>query len=51
VGRILGHSQPVTTYRYVNPDEATIRRAAEAMDSFHAGAKAEKADDASELVN
>ena len=51
VGRILGHSQPVTTYRYVNPDEATIRRAAEAMDSFHAEVKPEKATEASELVN
>lgn len=51
VGRILGHSQPVTTYRYVNPDEATIRKAAEAMDSFHADIKVEKAEEASELVN
>jgi integrase len=38
VGRILGHSQPITTYRYVNPDEATIKKAAEAMDAFHATA-------------
>jgi integrase len=51
VGRILGHSQPITTYRYVNPDEATIRRAAEAMDSFHAEAKHEKANEESAMVN
>jgi integrase len=51
VGRILGHSQPVTTYRYVNPDGATLKRAAEAIDSFHAAAEPEKAEDASELVN
>ncbi len=51
VGRILGHSQPVTTYRYVNPDETTIRRAAEAIDSFNAEANEEKAEGASELVN
>lgn len=36
VGRILGHSQPTTTYRYVNSDAATIQRAAEAIDAFHA---------------
>ena len=51
VGRILGHSQPITTYRYVNPDEATIRRAAEAMDSFHAEAKQENADEENAMVN
>jgi integrase len=39
VGRILGHSQPVTTYRYVNPDAATLERAAEALDAFHAEAE------------
>jgi integrase len=59
VGRILGHSQPTTTYRYVNPDESTLKRAAEAMDSFNvqvqaqtqAQADAEKAEAAGELVN
>jgi integrase len=35
VGRILGHTVPMTTYRYVNPDTDTIQRAAAAMDSFH----------------
>ncbi|MDQ3743602.1 MAG: site-specific integrase [Acidobacteriota bacterium] len=42
VGRILGHSQPVTTYRYVNPDEATIRKAADALDTFHAEAEQQR---------
>lgn len=51
VGRILGHSQPITTDRYVNPDEATIRRAAEAMDSFHKETKEENADGESTMVN
>jgi integrase len=55
VGRILGHSQPVTTYRYVNPDEATIRRAAEALDTFHAEAaerdRQKEEQTATELVN
>jgi integrase len=35
VGRILGHSQPKTTYRYMNPDESTLRRAAAALDAFN----------------
>ncbi len=48
VGRILGHSQPQTTYRYVNPDATTIQRAAEAFDAFHAAAQA---DNALELIN
>ncbi|HEV7859082.1 MAG TPA: tyrosine-type recombinase/integrase [Pyrinomonadaceae bacterium] len=36
VGRILGHSQPQTTYRYVNANLETVQRAAEAIDAFHA---------------
>jgi hypothetical protein len=36
VGRILGHSLPQTTYRYTNADAATIQRAAEVIDAFHA---------------
>jgi integrase len=51
VGRILGHSQPITTYRYVNPDETTIRKAAEAMDAYHAEAKTGKPDEESAMVN
>jgi hypothetical protein len=42
VGRILGHTQPSTTYRYVNADIETARRAAAALDAFHAEAEAEK---------
>jgi integrase len=49
VGRILGHSQPTTTYRYVNPDSLTIQRAAEAIDAFHA--EPQKAEEASQMVN
>lgn len=49
VGRILGHSQPTTTYRYVNADSTTLVRAAEAIDSFHA--EVPKADANSEMVN
>src|ERR1041384_1828625 len=49
VGRILGHSQPTTTYRYVNPDGTTLQRAAEALDAFHA--EQEKKETVSEMVN
>ncbi len=34
VGRILGHSQPGTTYRYMNANIETARRAATALDNF-----------------
>jgi len=36
VGRILGHTQANTTYRYVNANTDTARRAAEALNQFHA---------------
>jgi integrase len=35
VGRVLGHTQPSTTYRYVNATLETARRAALALDDFH----------------
>ena len=35
VGRMLGHSQPQTTYRYANANLETARRAASALDDFH----------------
>jgi integrase len=35
VGRILGHTQPVTTYRYVNANVETARRAAAALNTFN----------------
>lgn len=55
VGRILGHSQPITTYRYVNPDAATLERAAAALDTFHAEVEEKQrqqdAPQATELIN
>lgn len=36
VGRVLGHSQANTTYRYVNANIETTRRAAAALDAFNA---------------
>ena len=35
VGRILGHRQPQTTYRYVNANLDTLKRAAAAIDKFN----------------
>ena len=36
VGRILGHTQANTTYRYVNANIETAKRAAAALDAFNA---------------
>lgn len=35
VGRILGHTQANTTYRYVNANADTAKRAALALDAFN----------------
>jgi integrase len=35
VGRVLGHTQPNTTYRYVNANVETARRASAALDAFN----------------
>lgn len=35
VGRILGHTTPATTYRYVNADQETAERAAAVLDAFN----------------
>jgi integrase len=42
VGRILGHTQSQTTYRYTNANIETARRAAAALDEFNKVDKAEK---------
>jgi integrase len=36
VGRVLGHTQPSTTFRYVNANVETARRASAALDAFNA---------------
>jgi integrase len=38
VGRILGHSQPHTTYRYLSADAEATAQAAAILESFHADA-------------
>lgn len=35
VSRILGHASPITTYRYINPSDETISRAADALNEFN----------------
>ena len=35
VGRVLGHTQPSTTFRYVNINADTARRAADLLDMFN----------------
>jgi integrase len=49
VGRILGHTQVNTTYRYVNANIETAQRAAAILDSFNGFNEQEKA--TVEMVN
>lgn len=44
VGRILGHQQPSTTYRYVNADAFTARRAAMVLNGFNEAGDAPSAE-------
>ncbi len=34
VGRILGHQQPQTTYRYLSANDETLRQAASILESI-----------------
>ena len=36
VGRILGHSQPITTYRYLSANAETAQQAAAILEALHA---------------
>lgn len=51
VGRVLGHSNPTTTYRYVNRTPEMIKRAGAVLESFGAEAAAQEVHDTAELVN
>jgi integrase len=55
VGRILGHSQPQTTYRYLSANAETATQAAAILDAFQANSSnslSEKTENtASEMVN
>lgn len=50
VGRILGHTQANTTYRYINLTVDTARRAASALDSFNGEIK-EDGDDGENYIS
>jgi integrase len=41
VGRVLGHTQPTTTFRYVNVNEETAKRAADVLNRFNTAANDE----------
>lgn len=49
VGRVLGHTQPSTTFRYVNANVETARRASAALDQFNA--ENEPIQEAADVVN
>lgn len=49
VGRVLGHQNPNTTYRYVNANVETARRASAALDALYAEDNATP--DATDVVN
>jgi integrase len=52
VGRILGHSQPQTTYRYLSANMETARQAAAVLDTYQAvPVESEVVEVASEMVN
>lgn len=50
VGRLLGHSQPQTTYRYLSADLETATQAVRIMESLHAQTSESQSMVASELV-
>ena len=49
VGRVLGHTQANTTYRYVNANIETAKRAAAALDAFNSDGAEQM--EASNMVN
>jgi integrase len=49
VGRVLGHTQANTTYRYVNANVETAKRAAVALNMFNSEGSAEP--ESAEMVN
>lgn len=50
-GRLLGHSQPQTTYRYLSADLETAKQAASILEALQPQATAPQATEASEMVN
>jgi integrase len=50
-GRLLGHSQPQTTYRYLSADAETAVQAAAIMEAIQARAAEAQINDAPQLIN
>jgi len=50
VGKVLGHSQPKTTWRYINPNLEGAKRAAAALDQFNTESETEPARE-SDVIN
>jgi hypothetical protein len=52
VGRILGHTQPQTTYRYLSADAETTAQAAAILEAFQVkDAQDVQSGEAADLVN
>lgn len=51
VGRILGHSQPQTTYRYLSADTETMEQAASILEAFQTQATEAQTTNVPELIN
>jgi integrase len=51
VGRILGHSQPQTTYRYLSADADAVTQAAAILEAFQVKANEARPTNAVELIN
>lgn len=51
VGRLLGHTQANTTYRYVNANTETALRAADALDAMRAASEEKEVPAVTEAVN
>jgi integrase len=51
VGRILGHSQPQTTYRYLTATQDTARQAASILESYQTSTTANTDDSVTDYIN
>ncbi len=51
VGRILGHSQPQTTYRYLSADAETTAQAAAILEAFQTQTAEAQTTAEPELIN
>jgi integrase len=50
-GKLAGHTQPQTTYRYINTDADTLQRASKIFENYEDVLKDNKSDSAKEFMN